>query len=95
MSNQKTKKKTAKIGAVWQSKDKEDQFYVALGQKSDNPDYDFSVEVTVKDGNGKVVAQQTNGFLQLWDPRKSQYANHDALSKIPNLQFDLTINKPD
>lgn len=92
---EKTKKKSLKVGAVWASKDNPDNFYVALGAKSDNPKYDYHVEITVKNGDGEVVAKQTDGFLSLWDPRKSQYANQEALAKVPNLQFDLSINKED
>lgn len=88
-----TKKKTAKIGAVWASKENPDNFYVALGQKSDNPDYDLSVTVTVKNGHGDIVAEQTDGFLSLFDPRKSKYANEEALAKVPRLQFEVAINK--
>lgn len=31
--------------------------------------YNLSVEVTVRDNEGKVVAQQTDGFISLVDPR--------------------------
>lgn len=93
MSKEQTKKKSAKIGKIWESKDKPENFYISLGEKSDKPEYNYDVTITVKDGNGKVVAEQTNGFLSLFDPRKSQYANMDALAKVPNLQFELSINK--
>lgn len=93
MSKPVTKKKTAKIGKIWASKDNPDNYYLSLGEKSDKPEYHYDVTVTVKNGNGDVVAEQTNGFLSLFDPRKSAYANHDALAKVPNLQFELAINK--
>jgi hypothetical protein len=43
---------------------------VGLGQKGKDPKWDLSVEIIVKDNNGKVVAKQTDGFLDVVDPRK-------------------------
>lgn len=44
---------------------------VALGTKSPhNPQNDLSVEITVKDSKGNIVAQQKDGYLDLIDPRK-------------------------
>lgn len=43
---------------------------IGLGQKGKNEQYNLSVEVTVRDSKGKVVAQQTDGYLELVDPRK-------------------------
>jgi len=44
--------------------------YIGLGQQgSKNPDFDLTVELTVKDSKGKVIASQTNGFLSVVDPR--------------------------
>lgn len=43
---------------------------IGLGNKGNNPTYNTSVTVTVRDGNGKVIAEQTDGFLELTDPRK-------------------------
>lgn len=45
---------------------------IALGKKAKKPEhakYDFSVELIVRDNTGKVVAQQTDGYLNLQDPR--------------------------
>jgi hypothetical protein len=42
---------------------------IALGSKSTNPDYAYSVELIVRDGKGKVVAQQKDGWINLEDPR--------------------------
>lgn len=92
---QEQKKKQIKFGSVWESKENKDNFYIRLGNKSDNPKYDYHVTLTVKDGDGNVVAEQTDGFVSLFDPRKSQYANQEALAKVPKLQFELSMNKKD
>lgn len=42
---------------------------VALGNKSDNPEYNLNVEVVVKDGHGKVLHKAVNGFINIQDPR--------------------------
>lgn len=43
---------------------------IGLGQKGKNADYNQTVEVIVRDSRGKIVAQQTDGFLDVVDPRK-------------------------
>jgi hypothetical protein len=44
---------------------------LGLGNRNKNkPEYDYKLELVVKDGNGKVVATQSDGFLDLVDPRK-------------------------
>lgn len=45
---------------------------IALGRKNTNAayaKYDVTVELVVKDNTGKVVATQTDGWLNLVDPR--------------------------
>lgn len=43
---------------------------LALGNlKNKDPRYDLSVELTVRDNTGKIVHSQTNGFVNLIDPR--------------------------
>lgn len=87
---QKAKSKMIKAGTVWEKKD-QSGFFVRLGNESKNPQYDFHVEITVKDGNGNVIAQQTDGLLSLQDPHTSPYANQDALAKVPNLRFEILV----
>lgn len=86
-----TKRKFTKLGTVWSKKEDPDAFFVKLGNKGKNTQYDLTVEITVKDSEGKVVAQQTDGFLTLSDPRKSPNANAEQLAKVPNLQFDILL----
>lgn len=43
---------------------------IGLGQKNKkNPKYDLTVEITVKDATGKVVASQKDGWINLVNPR--------------------------
>lgn len=100
--------KTAKIGSVFLTKDRSgaDRFSIGLGVKGKNPDYDLSVELVVKDRSGKVVARQTDGFINLVDPRTQpdellsrglvteEVAGRmkEQVSKIPEkIRFQLTV----
>ena len=61
-----------KIGKLIQEqrKDGTKNTYLALGStKNKDPRYNLSVEILVKDATGKVVAKQTNGFVNLSNPR--------------------------
>ena len=64
-------RKKVKIGALVSGKDKNGRAYrsLVLGNKSTNDEYTTRVEVTVKDAAGKVLYTQTDGFLNLVDPR--------------------------
>lgn len=42
---------------------------IGLGNKGKDPKYNTSVEIIVRDSEGKVVARQTDGFLTLVNPR--------------------------
>lgn len=42
---------------------------LALGNKGKDPKYNISVEVVVRDASGAVIAKQTDGFVELVDPR--------------------------
>jgi hypothetical protein len=80
-----------KIGTVWSKKEDPDKFFIKLGNTGKNEQYNLTVELVVKNHQGEVVAKQTDGFLQLLDPRKAPLANQEALSKVPNLQFDVVL----
>jgi hypothetical protein len=82
-----------KVAAVWSKKTDPNHFSIKLGQESDRPEYNYDVEVIVKDGNGKIVARQTNGFLTLKNPRTSPYLKEGQAEKIPaTLQYDVLIS---
>lgn len=73
---------------VVQEKDGERSGSIALGNKSANPDYNYSVELIVRDGKGKVIAQQKDGWINLEDPRTKP----DKLLKM-NLISEEVANK--
>lgn len=86
------KAKMSKVGAVWEKKDGSG-FFIKLGSENKkNPKYDLHVEIVVKDNEGNVVATQQDGFLTLVDPRKSEKANLEALSKVPGLAFEILVS---
>jgi hypothetical protein len=66
--------KNVQIGSliVTQDESGKQRVSIGLGKKSTNPKYskyNVSVEVVVRDGSGKVIARQTDGFINLSDPR--------------------------
>lgn len=63
--------KYVKLGSLIVSKrqDGSDNISIGLGQKGKNAQYNLTVELVVKDATGKVVARQTDGFINLTDPR--------------------------
>lgn len=42
---------------------------IALGTQGRDPKYNTTVELIVKDNTGKVIHTQTNGFINLTNPR--------------------------
>lgn len=73
--------KFTKIGAIME---KDGKTFVVLGNtRSTNKKYNFDVEITVKDSEGKVVAKAKNGFLSLKDPRANPNLKEGQLEKIP------------
>lgn len=71
-------KKRVKLGSILSETKKRSDgteyrtVYVVLGQNSTkSPDFNYSVEITVKNAKGQVVAKQTNGFISITDPRKA------------------------
>lgn len=65
--------KMAKLGTLMKfEKNGKSWLSVALGQnKPGSEKYNYSVEIIVRDSNGKVVANQKDGFIKLQDPRKA------------------------
>lgn len=49
-----------------------------------NPAFQYNVEVTIKNGSGKKVAEFKNGFLQVTNPRKRAGITEEQASKIPD-----------
>jgi hypothetical protein len=84
--------KYIKIGSIIATDNKNDpngpkRISIGLGQKGKNTQYDLSVEVLVKDKSGKVVARQTDGFINLVDPRTQP----DELLKAGVINEDQAI----
>lgn len=76
------KAKWVKIGKVIRKK--AGGVCVVVGEPDNkNEQYKYSVEVTVKDSSGKKVANFTNGFLTVTDPRKRPGITEEQASKIP------------
>lgn len=65
--------KNVQIGSLLVTEDKNGNQRVSIGLgKKNKPEYskyDVSVELVVKDGSGKVIARQKDGFINLIDPR--------------------------
>ncbi len=72
MEQQKKKSKQVKFGTVWNKKwpDGRPNVCISLGQTSGKPEYQYDVTVMITDKKGNVIAKQTNGFLNVVDPRK-------------------------
>ena len=92
----------SKIGAVWQKKDNSGGYFIRLGQENKKkPQYDLTVELTVKDSSGKVVASKSSTdadglFLTLIDPHARAEEKNDekalqALSKVPHLRYEVLV----
>ena len=93
--------KYRKIGSVFKGKTGP---FIALGDsKSKNEKYNFTVEIVVKDNQGKVIAEQKNGFINLNDPRKeptrlleanliSEDTAAEMEEKVKNLSEKLLFN---
>lgn len=66
------KPKKLTFGKVMTKKNKEGKIntFIALGQRNPKaPQYDLSVEIVVRGPNGDVLARQTDGFLEVVNPR--------------------------
>lgn len=76
----KKKKKYTKVGSVM---DGQYGKFISLGNdRSKDPKYNYTVQIRVTDGEGKIV-QSKNGRLSMMDPRKRPGITEDQASKIP------------
>ncbi len=84
-------KKYQKVGTVQLKKDKSGST-VKLGVYNKNPQYAVNVDIRVRDAQGNTVAQGTDCFLMLQDPRNRPGITEDQVSKIPDfLLHDLVL----
>lgn len=65
-------KNKVKFGTVYSEKSETGpRVYIGLGSKNrTKPEYNTTVEIIVKDSTGKVIHKQTDGFVNVEDPRK-------------------------
>ena len=88
--------KLTRIGSVWETKastPENPKYFLKMGQSNPaKPQYDITVEVTVKNAKGEVLSQSKDGYITLMDPRKSQYASPNLPEK---LLFDVLIGSED
>lgn len=78
--------KFVKIGNVIRNKHGKEA--LALGDnRNRDPKYNFSVEVIVRDNEGKEVHRQKDGFLNFHDPRKNPNITPERLAKLPEALF--------
>lgn len=62
--------KSVQIGSVIVSeRNGQKQISIGLGRKGKKSQYDVTIELVAKDFTGKIIATQTDGFLNLVDPR--------------------------
>lgn len=82
------KNKYTRVGQVLKGKD--GGSYITLGNdRNKDPQYNFSVEVTVRDSSGEVVAKQTDGYLNVFDPR-----SRDNAGNVPDfVLFDISMKE--
>ncbi len=88
MDKPESKFRYVRLGSVLKNKDGEGS-YIALGNtKAKEDKYNFSVELTVKDAAGNVVATQKNGYVSVFDPRTSR-------ENVPeHVLFELSLRMP-
>jgi hypothetical protein len=80
--------KKFKVGVVQLKQDKSGVTVKLGSPDSKNEKFRYSVELTVKDHLGNVVAKAENGYLKVEDPRKrvkkdGEGLSEDELAKIP------------
>lgn len=84
MANDKTNgSKWHKVGAVIKKKNGKGVCVITGNANAKDPKYQFNVEVTIKNAEGKKLASFTNGLLTVSDPRKRPGITEADLAKIP------------
>lgn len=73
--------KKFKIGTVQLKKDKSGVTVKVGNPESKNEKYRTSVEITVRDAAGEVLATAVDGYLVVQDPRKRVKENGEGLSE--------------
>lgn len=74
--------KFTKVGTVQLKKDKSGES-LKLGVYNKNPKYAVNVDIRVRDSQGNTIAQGTDCYLMLQDPRERPGITEDQMAKIP------------
>lgn len=72
-----------KVGAVIKKANGKGVCVITGNSKAKDPKYQFSVEVTIKDAEGKVVTKASNPLFTVSDPRKRPGIKDEDMAKIP------------
>jgi len=75
------KSKFKKVGAVL--KGNKGSFIVLGNSKAKNEKYNYNVTLTLTDSKGELLAEQTNGLLSVFDPRKRPGITDEERERIP------------
>lgn len=82
MSDTKGKAKFHKIGAVVKKNNGKGVVVVLGNPNSKKEEYRTTVELTLKDSKGNILAQSKDGFLTVFDPRKRPGITEEQAEKI-------------
>ena len=83
------KTKWQKVGAVL--KGAKNNYLVLGNTKAQDNKYNYNVELTVTDMDGKVIVKTKNGLVSAFNPRTSQYASQNNIPE--NLIAELFVPK--
>ena len=87
-----SKSKMKKLGVVL--KGDKGPFVILGDSKNKNPQYNYTVELTVKNAEGETVTSLTNPLLTLWDPRKRPGITEEQLGKINDkVRYDVMVSE--
>lgn len=71
-------------------------FLVMGDSKAKSKNYQFEVELTVRDGNGKEVLRVKNPLLNMFDPRKRPgIKEEDAARLSDKLRYEVMVKASD
>lgn len=88
------KPKYKKIGAVLRG-DK-GPFLVMGDTKAKNKQYQYDVELVVRDSDGKEVLKVKNPLISLFDPRTRPGITEEELERVPEkVRYEVCVKTPE
>lgn len=76
-----------KLGSIWRKKDDADKTFVRLGNTTaKNSQYNYTVELLVKDSTGKEVLRVENPILNIQAPFQSDKTPENLLGELSILK---------